>query len=398
MITAVVSMLSTPVFAQEIKGNVLDLDTAINNAVKNSYIIKQRESILESTERSCKDQVKMANNIDKRIKDNERFKELIGKNERTKEEEAEYQVYVRMYGKPMSYDELTSYSKTSNIVPVKNKFTIFQYTNALQVAKNNIKQNVYEEYGKLIKAKDDLDLAEKKFNVAESEFKKVNLNASLGIISKLEGNEKKSDYLKEKENYEKLKRELKIQTMNFNRLIGVPINTEYSQFTKEYSKGTTSFKSYEEYVNEALKNRAEIVNGKEYIYYKEYERDLSSGSNFEKREKEIGQQYLETARDTVEIKKLDIQLEVKRLYDDLEVKYKNFESISNDYKEAKKSYDEISTKYSIGVISKIEYDKETATFTEKMLNYLNKDREIFISKLKLENACSLGTDINKGLY
>lgn len=399
MVVAAVSIFSTSVFAQEIKGNVLNLDASLDIAIKNDYTVKDRESILEKAQKSHRDQERNGSSLDRRIEDNKRFKELANKSERTEAEEEEYKMYVSMYGSPMDDNDVTELSRSSDVRPVRDEFTIFQDTNAVQIAKNNVKQNVYEKYGDLIKAKDAMELGEKNFKVSEAEFKKIKLSIDLGTISKLEGKEKESSYLKEKEDYENLKREFKIATMNFNKTIGVPINTEYTKLSKEYNKDNSPLESYEYYVNKALNNRAEILNGKEYVEYKKYERDLSFGLyDDHNRERDIGVQYLETARDTLEIKKLDIQLDIKKLYDDLEVKYKNFQSIEDEYNKAKKDYDQISSKYKLGIISKIEYDKEYITFFQELVNYKNIERDIFIAKLKLENACSLGTDINKAFY
>lgn len=50
------------------------------------------------------------------------------------------------------------------------------------------------------------------------------------------------------------------------------------------------------------------------------------------------------------------------------------------------------------MVSKLEYNKRSAQLFEEMLNYKNIERDLYIAKLKLENACSLGTDVNKANY
>lgn len=394
-----VTTFSIPVFAQGIGEKVLDLNACINTAMENSYIIKTRESILEKSQKKHNDDSKIVDNLRMRMKYNDRFDELANTGQRTEAEESEYRSYISMFGKPMSNNEFREALKTINSLSAEELYDIIENINAVEIAKNNVKQSVYEEYESLIKALDNLQLEEKKLKITEQEFKNTKLSSSIGVMSRLEEKEKEKNFLEEKENYEKLKREFHIQTMNFNRLIGAPIGTVYNKYSKEFYVESLSMKTYEEYVNEAMKNRAEIVNGKQYIILKKDPRDTTNYL-FSKYDDDsiINEIYYENAKNMVEIKKLDIQLEIKKLYDDIEIKYKNYETIKEIYKEAKDTYDEISRKYSLGMVSKFQYDKETISFYNELLNYRNSERDIYIAKLKLENACGLGTDINKSLY
>lgn len=390
--------------AEEVKANateVLDFDILIEKAVENSIKVKNRKSTIEILENGFQDNINASNSLDSKLESNERFKKLENKSERTESEQREYENYQRIFGAPITEEyELFKLIQSSNNLIALSEFEIFQNKNALEVDKNDVRQKVYEEYEKFLMEADKLKLEEDNYKNAEDEYKKAEISYKSGLISKTEYIGKKAKYLEKKGEFLKLDREFQKYNMEFNKLVGEPLDKKYSSYKKQLSLDKSTLKSQDQYVEEALKNRMEIKNGKENILVRRFESGAAKGvfSNEHHRERKLGEQKIENAEDELELKKLDIKMEINLLYNDFEVKILRLNNLEEGYKQAKKEYDEAYKRYSLGMLSRLDFNRKNAEFIENSMDYKNAEREAYIAKIKLEFASSIGTDSNKIFY
>lgn len=380
---------------------VLDLDSLIEKAVENSIEVKNRKSTIETLENGFQDNINGTDSIYERIEKNNRFKELENKSERTEAEQREYEYYKRNFGVPITDEyKLFEMLQMANNLPVLSEFELFQNKNALEVDKNSIKQKVYEAYAKFLMELDKLKLAKDKFKNAEEEYKKADISYKSGAISKTEYVGKKAEYLKEQGNFSNVDREFQKCNMEFNKLVGEPLDTKYSTYKKDLTLDKSTLKSQEEYIKEALENRMEIKNGKENIEVRRFESGSAKAvfSNEHHRERKLAEQKIENAEDELELKKLDIKMEINLLYNDWEMKLIKLKNLEENYNQSKKEYNEANQRYSLGMISKLDFNRKSAEFLENSMDYKKAEREACISKLKLEFTSSIGTDSNKIFY
>ena len=380
---------------------VLDLDSLIEKAIENSIEVKNRKSTIETIENGFQDNMNGTNSIYERIEKNDRFKELENKSKRTEAEEREYEYYKRNFGVPIIDEyELFQMLLMVNNLPVLSEFELFQNKNALEVDKNSIRQKVYEGYEKFLMEMDKLRLARDKFKNAEEEYKKVEISYKSGAISKTDYVGKKAEYLKEQGNFSNIDREFQKYNMEFNKLIGELLDTKYSSYKKDLILDKSTLKSQEEYVKEALENRTEIKNGEENIEVRRFESGSAKAvfSNEYHRERKLAEQKIENAEDELELKKLDIKMEINLLYNDWEMKLIKVKNLEENYNQSKKEYNEANQRYSLGMISKLDFNRKSVEFLENSMDYKKAEREAYISKLKLEFASSIGTDSSKIFY
>lgn len=362
--------------AEENKDNatqVLDLDILIEKAVENSIKVKNRKSTIEILENGFQDNINASNSLDSKLEANERLTE-------------EYELFKLI--------------QSSNNLIALSEFEIFQNKNALEVDKNDVRQKVYEGYEKFLMEMDKLKLAEDNYKNAEDKYKKAEISYKAGLISKTEYIGKKAEYLEKKGEFSKVDREFEKYNMEFNKLVGEPLDKKYSSYKKQLSLDKSTLKSQDEYVEEALKNRMEIKNGKENILVRRFESGAAKGafSNEHHRERKLGEQKIENAEDELELKKLDIKMEINLLYNDFEVKIVRLNNLEEGYKQAKKEYDEAYKRYSLGMLSRLDFNRKNAEFIENSMDYKKAEREAYIAKIKLEFASSIGTDSNKTFY
>ncbi|NOH17285.1 TolC family protein [Clostridium cochlearium] len=383
------------------QGQVLDIDVLVEKAVENSIEVKNRKSTIEILENGFQDNINASNSLDRRLEENERFKKLQNKSERTDEEQREYEGYQRIYGAPITDDyELFQILQSSNNLIALSEFEIFQNKNALEVDKNSVRQKVYEGYEKFLMEMDKLKLAEDKYKNAEDEYKKAEISYKNGAISKTEYTGKQAEYLKEKGEFSKVEREFQKYNMEFNKLLGQPLDKKYSNYKKDLTLDKSTLKSQDEYIKEALENRIEIKNGKENILVRRFEGGAAKGvfSDEHHRERKLAEQKIENAEDELELKKLDIKMEINLLYNDFEIKLVRLKNLEEGYKQAKKEYNEAYKRYSLGMLSRLDFNRKNAEFIENSMDYKKAEREAYIAKLKLEFASSQGTDSKKVFY
>lgn len=394
----------TIVKAKENKGDVgqiLDLDNLMEKAVENSIEVKNRKSTIESLENGFQDNINGTDSVYERIEKNERFKKLQNKSERTEDEQREYEYYQRNFGIPITGEyELFQMLQSANNLPVLGEFEMFQNKNALEVDKNSVRQRVYEGYGKFLMEMDKLKLAKDKYKNVEDEYKKSEVSYKTGVLSKTDYLAKKAEYLKEKREFSNIDREFQKYNMEFNKLVGEPLDKKYSSYKKDFNLDKSTLKSQDEYIKEALENRMEIKNGEENILVRRFESGSAKAvfSSEHNRERKLAEQKIQNAEDELELKKLDIKMEINLLYNDFEIKLVRLKNLEEGYKQAKKEYDESYKKYSLGMLSRLDFNRKNAEFIESSMDYKEAEREAYIAKLKLEFAASVGTDSKKVFY
>ncbi|MBI6873617.1 TolC family protein [Clostridium aciditolerans] len=335
-------MLSSTTFVQA-AGNTLDIDNAINKAIENSYQIK---------------------NIDISI-------------EKAKND----------------YKEATRGSSGGN-ADIEAKYSIYQYTNLKEAAKNSVKFNLYNQYAAFINAKEALDLETQKFQNAEAKYKRAQLQLSLGLIGKPDLKGIEQSYYNEKSQLDKAKRAFDSVTKNINQLSGSNIGDTYNSFAKDIVEEKPIIKNYDEYVNDALKYRAEILNDNENIKVKKLEFDSvrSSGNPYvTSPEYVVGKFAVTSAENQLETDKIDISIEINGLYNDLQSKVQKLQSLTTNYNAEKKKYNEALQRYNLGMISKIDFEDSLSSFKGAEDSLKSAQRDVYLSKLKLEYASGIGT-------
>ena len=334
-------MLSSTTFVQA-AGNTLDIDNVINKAMENSYQIKNIDISIEKAKNSYKDATRGEGKGD---------------------------------------------------ADIEAKYSIYQYTNLKEAAKNSVKLNMYTQYASFINSKDALDLETQKFQNAEAKYKRAQLQLGLGLIGKPDLKSIEQYYYNEKSQLDKAQRAFASVTKNINQLSGSNIGDTYTSFTKDILEEKPIIKSYDEYVKDALNNRAEILNDNEKIKLKKLEfagiRDTYVYNYLP--EYVIGKFAVTDAENQLETDKIDISIEINGLYNDLQSKMQKLQSQTTNYNAEKKKYDEALQRYNLGMISKIDFEDGLSSFKGAESSLKSAERDVYLAKLKLEYASGIGT-------
>lgn len=362
------TLFSSTVFASDVQPtqNSLDIDTAINMAIENSYKIKSLDIGIQQAQNKYNDALRSAADYNKKIP------------------------YV-------TGDQKLGLIKLRDFTQLESKYAVFKYTNIKEAAKNELKLGVYQLYSGLITAKEGLELEQKNFNNVEQQYKKAQLQLSLGQVSPGDAKSSEAAYMAEKAKLNQLQRQYDSLTKQLNQLLGVDINTKYTSFTKDNLATQAYPKTYNDYVKDALTNRVKIRNDNENINVKklEFESVRAEFPYSTSPQYQIAKFPMEDAKNELETHKIDISIEINGLYNDLQNKIKSLEPEQKRYDSAKRTYEKALQSYNLGLISKIDFDKAETGLKYEELQLKSIQRNIWLAQTKLDYASNLGADASK---
>lgn len=338
------------------------LDTIINMAIQNSYKIKSLDIGIQQAQNSLNDVLRSS----------------------------------AKYSEQIAYtdgDQKYALIKARDFQQAEYKFSIFQYNNVKEVAKNQLALSVYKIYSGLMTLKEGLDLEKQNFNNVEQQYNKAQLQLSLGTASPVDVKASEATYVAEKAKLNQLQRQYDGYIRQFNQLLGVDV-TKYIGFTADLVATQAEPKTYNEYVNDALTNRAEIRIGNESIDTKKFEFNAVRSAfpyNTQSQYK-MAKYSVDKANNDLATEKIDIEININTLYNTLQTTIKSLEPAQKDYNSAKKTYDIALQNYNLGLISQLDFDKAQINLKSKENTIKSIERNIWLAQKQLDYASNLGAD------
>lgn len=354
---------STTAFAQ---GNTLDIDSLISNNIDSTYKVKNADISIQQAQNSYNKAVKNTGSAGETSDD-------------------------------MTNDERYNIMITIANAPEEAKFSIYKYTNQKEVTKNEVKLSAYTEYNNVMNSKDALDLQQDKLNNAEEQYNSAKLKLNLGIITEADVKQTEVSYYDAKAQFNKAQRGYELEIMKLNKIFDIDVYVKYDVLLKDKFTESPYIRSYDDYVNDALKNRAEILNAQEYVNLKNFEFKIIKSVYPSKYDVMygIGQYNVEQAKDALDMDNLTIPVEINGLYNNLQVKCKALDSKKDALALAQTNYNIALAKYKAGVMSKIDFDSQEISVKTAQNDLKSLQRDIWIAQLKLNLACDIGSDTSK---
>lgn len=361
---ALILCTSTVAFAG---GNTLDIDSLINTAVENSYQVKSADISIKQAQNSYKTDT---NNVSS-------YAEQLAKGGATLTQ----------------YNRLTLMEKISDNQQ-QDKFSEYKYTQIKTTAENQVKLSAYSQYEAVMNDKDAVDLENQKFSNAQEQYDSAELELNIGTISPSDEKKAEAAYLAEKNQLRKAQRQYNTDVQSLNKIAGIDIYTQYDVLLKDKLTESPYIRSYSDYLNDALKNRVEILIGQKNIELQKFKYDVVDGVFADKQSvpNRLAQADIDNASDSLEIQKLNITSEVNSLYNDLQVKTRMLGAKKDTLKLAQTNYNTAQIKYNVGVLSRIDFDTQIANLKSAQNDLKSAERSIWMAQLKLQLACDIGSD------
>lgn len=291
----------------------------------------------------------------------------------------------------------TQINNLINVAPLYAEYKMNMIANQKNITESTIRLGAYEAYINLLKTRNAIGLKEKSFQASEKNYNIAEIKLENGMISALEAEKAERSYLKSKIELIKLKRSETSILINLNKLMGVPVSSTYVEYIDNNIIPAKEINSVEEYINQALENRAEVVSNKlllnvlkeDYKYNRvdhPVETDLyNDKSHFDINEQE---NKLETA-------KLDLKIEINKAYAQLKKRMQNLDSTNKASEIAKQNYKNAESFYSVGLISKDDLEGFELNYKNAEVQSKNTQLDVWLYQQKLQAACGIGPGISK---
>lgn len=358
---------STVAFA---KGNTLDIDSFIDTAIQNSYDVKNADISIQKAQNSYKDDVKSA---------------------------ASYSDQLSQKDAILNLNTRLNIMEKMSDPPEQDKFSEYKYTEIKAVAQNQVELSAYSQYTTVMNDKDAVNLENQKFSNAQEQYNSAELELNIGTISSSDEKKAETAYLAEKNQLRKAERQYNTDIQSLNKIAGIDIYTQYDVLLRDKVTESPYIRDYSDYLNDALKNRVEVLIGQKNIELQKFKCDVVDGVFPDEQSvpKRLAQADIDNAADNVEIQKLNITSEINSLYNDLQVKTRMLGSKKDALKLAQINYNTAQVKYNWGVLSKIDFDTQDANLKSAQNDLKSAERGIWLAQLKLQLACSAGSDTSK---
>ena len=287
-----------------------------------------------------------------------------------------------------------SYQTVEAIVlqPLEFKNILTQVTNGQLVGTNAIRLSAYKAYINLLKANYSLNIQQGLMSGFDADYKKAYLQQTLGMISQSQLRLSEIADLKSRYKYNSAQKGVDSATMSINNLMGEDLSTQYSTLQDYNIIPAAQIKSLSDYVNLALANRADIINAQSTldIKNKEYEygkAEIPTDFQFYMQQ----QQYaIDSAQNDLDLAKINVQLDITKLYNTLGSVMKNMEAMKDLNDQAVLTYQAAEIKYQNSQISLLEFDDAKVVKAQADVNYKNAQLDVWLTQTTMDSACGIG--------
>ncbi|MDQ2086935.1 TolC family protein [Herbivorax sp. ANBcel31] len=248
----------------------------------------------------------------------------------------------------------------------------------------------------LLSTSRNYDISVKKLELEEKKYNANNIRLENGLISKIDFKESQHQYLKAKKDCDRALRDLENMKRNFNSVLGVSVDTEYDELLFEELKRDVRIQPLENYIENALENRLEILALEGQIEMTELQISIYEKNRVNETYVRVQKDYSQALRELESLKiqleqaKIDIENEIKSAYIDVKKEGYNLQSLNDTLNMQTRNYQRMESQYEQGFIAKLVID-EVQLGLEELRNGLDLAMYNYNTKImKLEEAAGLG--------
>lgn len=289
---------------------------------------------------------------------------------------------------------LNSYPLVEQIVllPLQFKDMLNQVTNGQQVVTNGVRLSAYKDYVNLLKAKSALNIQQNLLNSLEADYKKTQLQQTLGEITPSQLRLNEITYLKAQSRFHSAQESFDSASLSVNHSMGEDITKKYAALQDDNILPADQIKPLNDYVNTALANRAEIINAQGTLDTKKTQYDYGKAEMptdfqfyIQKQEYAIA-----SAQNDVDLAKINVQEDITNFYKSLELAMKNREAMKILDDQAVLNNQTAEVQFENGQISLQALDDAKVAQAQADVNYKNAQFDAWLAQTTMDSACGLG--------
>lgn len=282
----------------------------------------------------------------------------------------------------------SNYSSWLQVLSLKDSY---------DTSKAKLEGDIQAMYYNLLYVTEQYESLEDSLNTMEKQYSGLALKYEKGLVSELdkykfevELNKKRLQLQKNRRSKEYQELVLK-QTCGIERSQTIELISKDAGLNKEYK-----LDSYQNYLDNALAKRSEVVNAK--LKLEVYKKELEYYDKYIKQKYAFGrtnlQQQLEDSEFAVTQKTLDVTGDVQTAYTDVKSVQSQMEIQKRNAQSKKSDYSIAEQKYSQGLLSLVDLWNSKDAVSSAEIEYKKAQRNMDYSLYKLELACTLGPAYN----
>lgn len=267
-----------------------------------------------------------------------------------------------------------------------------QVQNGQLVVTNAVRLSAYKAYINLLKANFTLNIQQGLMNGFDADYRKAQLQQTLGQISPSQLRLIEITYLKSQYRYNSAQKDFNSASMSVNNMMGEELSTQYSTLQDYNITPAAQIKSLSDYINLALANRADIINAQGTLdtKKKQYEygqAELPTDFQFYIQQQEYA---LDSAQNDLDLARINVQLDITNLYKALGSVMKNMEAMKDLEDQAVLNFQAAETQYKNSQISLTEFDDAKVAKAQADVNYKNAELDAWLTQTTMNSACGIG--------
>lgn len=290
-------------------------------------------------------------------------------------------------------DDELQFVKLRDLTPEQARYQNETVHASKQITINTLKVSLREIYFGLDNAESNLSIKNQRLRMAEKKLAEAKVKEQQGLIDKLELAEIDYEFLKAGKEVDIAKREITKLQLKMNSMAGLDLNQAQAAFSE--SPRTEKLKSVDHYIENALKNRFEIIDLNRQILLKELEIGLFEAGGYLDSE-EARQDYRYVTYDyqklmtRIDMVRNEIEAEIRQAYHDIAAVEGQITQLQNSLKNAQEGLRIMAKRYGGGLIDESVL-VETELSTKEMENQLKALQSTYNTKrLKLDYASQIG--------
>lgn len=287
-----------------------------------------------------------------------------------------------------------SYQTVEAIIlqPLQAKNRLTQATNGQSVVANAVRLSAYKAYINLLKANSTLNIQQDLMKGLDADYKKSQLQLSLGIISQSQLRLSEISDLKSQYRYNSAQEGFNSASMSVSQMMGDDLSKQYLTLQDKNIIPAAQIKSYLEYVNLALANRADITNAQGTLdtNKKAYElgkAEIPTDFQFYIQQQEYA---IDSAQNDLDLAKITVQQNIANLYKDLGSAMKNLEAVKDLDDQAALNYQAAEAQFKNAQSSLLEFDDAKVAKAQADVNYKNAVLDAWLMQTTMDSACGIG--------
>jgi len=277
------------------------------------------------------------------------------------------------------------------LLPLQIDSALVQVVNTKAVLTNALRISAYNTYISLLKAENNRNVQRDLMSGFYADYRKAQLQESLGMISPTELRLIEIDYLKARYSNDSAQRAFESALMAVNKLIGEDLAKQYARY-QDQNIQSAPLRSLDSYVKMALENRNEVVNARNALDYQEKAFELGTSVLQQDYNFFVQQQKyeLENAQNNLELALNKVELSVVNLYSTLESASKNVTANRDMSEQAALAYQAAEVRFRNSQITARDLNSAKVRKAQADISYKNAQLDFWLVQAMMNSACGIG--------